>query len=102
MAGCFGGSPVDMWMERNLHRYLDDCEDSIEELENEYGTILAGDSDTGFLFKDGYFGDESKIQNAKYYETKNGKYLVKIGSYTWSSRAKRKVFKSEKFITLEP
>lgn len=27
MAGCFGNSPIDRWIEHDLYRYLNDCAD---------------------------------------------------------------------------
>lgn len=114
MSGCFGTSPVDRWMESNLDRYLEE-NPSWEAAEDEYGSHLGKHPNYGEVFETGVgtpvlvddvdvdTGAIQKVlmgmQDAKTYKTKDGGYLVILGSYRF--KGNRSVFRREEVFKLE-
>lgn len=76
MAGCFGGSAIDRYMEGRLHDYLDSLEPdgAGEWAEENFGDILLETSDVGTVYESGY---GTPVETQGYDE--DGPYLAHSG-----------------------
>ena len=125
MAGCFGGSAVDRWMEGNLNAYLDagDADEyAFEEAEKQCGSCIYQKDDL-YIFEDGSYGypvmEEDADEDGRYmslgglnqgkiYETKDGSYLFKATRLIPSKRKSPKRYRGYKkeivdfFIRIDP
>jgi hypothetical protein len=113
MAGCFGGSAIDRWMENSLNSYLDagDAdEEAFAEAENSCGACIYQKDDL-YIFEDGSYGyptlEEDADEDGYYmtlgglsqgyiHKTKDGGYLFKATRLVPSKRKSPKPFRGYK------